>query len=70
MTANSLHQGYYLALIFGDRSKLAGEDWLRLKQSGLSHLVAISGLHIGIVFAVGYLVGRGTLLVVTLLLPT
>ncbi|MDA0109121.1 DNA internalization-related competence protein ComEC/Rec2 [Vibrio sp. La 4.2.2] len=68
-TKNSIHQGYYLALIFGDRSKLAFEDWARLKHSGLSHLVAISGLHIGIVFAVGYLVGRGALLVLTLLLP-
>ncbi len=69
-TKNSIHQGYYLALIFGDRSKLAFEDWARLKHSGLSHLVAISGLHIGIAFAVGYLVGRGALLVLTLLLPT
>ncbi len=45
------------------------EDWLRLKQSGLSHLVAISGLHVGIVFTVGYLIGRASLLVTTLCLP-
>ncbi|KJY83027.1 histidine kinase [Vibrio galatheae] len=51
------HQGMILALMFGEREKLTAEDWQRLKFSGLSHLVAISGLHIGIAFGIGWSVG-------------
>lgn len=53
-TQKSRFQGLYLALIFGDRSELADEMRRQLQYSGLSHLIAISGLHVGIVFALGY----------------
>jgi competence protein ComEC len=56
-TKHSRFQGLYLALIFGDRSKLGDEMRRQLQYSGLSHLIAISGLHVGIVFALGYAVG-------------
>ncbi|MGR5178372.1 DNA internalization-related competence protein ComEC/Rec2 [Vibrio parahaemolyticus] len=57
-TSDSQYRGYYLALIFGDRSQLKPNDWQMLKQSGLSHLIAISGLHIGMVFVVGFVLVR------------
>ncbi len=53
-TKHSRFQGLYLALIFGDRSELGDEMRRQLQYSGLSHLIAISGLHVGIVFALGY----------------
>ena len=50
-------QGLLLALVFGDRSLINPELWQQLRDSGLAHLVAISGLHIGIAFGVGFLLG-------------
>ncbi|MEJ2307685.1 MAG: DNA internalization-related competence protein ComEC/Rec2 [Gammaproteobacteria bacterium] len=39
----------YLALLIGDRSLLDDASWQLFRQTGTSHLVAISGLHIGLV---------------------
>ncbi len=50
-----------LALMFGVRDELDAERWRKLQQSGLSHLIAISGLHIGIAFGIGWFLGRGFL---------
>ncbi len=41
--------GLVLALAIGDRSVLSGAEWRALSLTGTNHLVAISGLHIGIV---------------------
>ncbi|MGO1298802.1 MAG: DNA internalization-related competence protein ComEC/Rec2, partial [Vibrio sp.] len=57
-TQNTPAQGLILALLFGDRSLISTEQWQALRNSGLSHLVAISGLHIGIVFGFGFLLGQ------------
>jgi competence protein ComEC len=46
-----------LALMFGDRSSIETPLWQGLKQTGLVHLIAISGLHIGLAFAVGWWMG-------------
>lgn len=48
-------QGLMLALMFGERSKMSPQLWQDLRNSGLIHLVAISGLHISLVFGIGYL---------------
>lgn len=55
-------------LLLGDRSDLKAADWDLFKATGTSHLVAISGLHIGLIAAVAALFGQllGRLL---LLLP-
>ncbi len=51
-----------LALIVGDRSVLSREDWQVLQATGTSHLMVISGLHVGLfaaaVFGLVTLAGR------------
>ncbi|MGF1739810.1 DNA internalization-related competence protein ComEC/Rec2 [Vibrio profundum] len=51
------HAGLIKALLFGLRNDISASLWQQLRASGLSHLVAISGLHVGIAFAIGYVVG-------------
>ena len=53
------YQAILLALSFGDRSLLSHHEWQAYRNSGLIHLVAISGLHIGIAYLVGFIVGTG-----------
>ncbi|MGF1736109.1 DNA internalization-related competence protein ComEC/Rec2 [Photobacterium satsumensis] len=48
------HQGYLLALGFGFRGALEAQDWDLLRDSGLAHLMAISGLHIGLAIMLGW----------------
>ena len=50
---------YLIALGFGERSELNDQDWQWLKETGLAHLMAISGLHIGLVYFWGFLLFRG-----------
>jgi len=45
------------ALALGDRSEIGTEDWRILQRTGTSHLMAISGLHVGLAALFGYLVG-------------
>ncbi len=52
------HAPYLLALSFGERSLMTPQLWDALKFSGLAHLVSISGLHVGMVFFIGFVVGR------------
>ncbi|PFG45877.1 competence protein ComEC [Vibrio sp. ES.051] len=52
------------ALAFADRSLLLKEDWQALRDSGLLHLVSISGLHIGMAFTFGLVVGNAVRYVV------
>jgi competence protein ComEC len=37
------------ALALGDTRALSDEDWSRLRAAGLTHLIAISGFHVGLV---------------------
>ncbi|MGU3413699.1 ComEC family protein [Enterobacteriaceae bacterium C34A] len=48
-----------LALAVGERASVSTEIKLLLQQTGTSHLMAISGLHISLVAMVGWLVVRG-----------
>lgn len=52
------YQAYLLALSFGERQGLDQQDWTILRDSGLAHLMAISGLHIGLVVAWGWWAGN------------
>jgi competence protein ComEC len=40
--------GHLLGLAVGARHRLTEADWLRLRRTGTSHLMAISGLHVGL----------------------
>lgn len=57
LAANADQRGLLLALGMADRSGLSDADWRRFADTGTSHLLAISGLHIGIAGAFGALVG-------------
>ena len=46
------------ALAVGDTRGLDGDDWQVLRATGTSHLIAISGLHVGIVAGFGALLLR------------
>lgn len=51
--------GLVQALVIGERSGLGPDDWELLTRTGTNHLVAISGLHVGLVAtAVFFLVRR------------
>lgn len=50
--------GIIQALAIGDRSGITGDDWRLLLATGTNHLVAISGLHIGLVAGMIYFLFR------------
>lgn len=52
---------FFAALLLGDRHSLTPDDWQTLQATGTVHLMAISGLHVGLVAALGF--GLGVLLV-------
>ncbi|MDP8036267.1 DNA internalization-related competence protein ComEC/Rec2 [Pasteurella atlantica] len=47
-------QGLMLALSFGERAWLNNQTWQPFKQTATAHLIAISGLHIGLVMWLGF----------------
>ncbi len=51
------HLSLISALAFAERSNLDDDDWRALRDSGLLHLVSISGLHIGMAFSFGLVLG-------------
>lgn len=56
-TSTSERADLLLALLIGDRSMIGAEQWRKLQQTGTNHLVAISGLHVGFIALLGYMVG-------------
>ncbi|WP_394165462.1 DNA internalization-related competence protein ComEC/Rec2 [Photobacterium piscicola] len=54
---NTRYQSYLTALTFGLREGLEAQDWIDLRDSGLAHLLAISGLHIGLAMLIGWWFG-------------
>ena len=50
--------GLILGLSLGLRDYLSKDDWQVLQKTGTSHLLAISGLHIGIAALFGYCIGK------------
>jgi competence protein ComEC len=46
--------GIIRALVVGERDKITAEQWEVFRKTGTAHLVAISGLHIGLVAGLGF----------------
>lgn len=59
--------GMLKALALGDRSAIADGRWETLRRTGTSHLIAISGLHVGLAAGIGALLGLWAGRVATLL---
>jgi competence protein ComEC len=51
---NSDHRGLIQGLTTGIRHNISQDQWQLLRLSGTSHLLAISGLHIGLAAAIGF----------------
>ncbi|RFU45599.1 ComEC/Rec2 family competence protein [Paraburkholderia sp. DHOC27] len=47
--ADAPHRGIVVALAVGAQDEVSAADWALMRSTGTSHLVAISGLHIGFV---------------------
>ncbi len=52
-----------MALVFGEQQEVSKEQWQQLRDGGIIHLIAISGLHIGLAAWLGHLAGRLLILV-------
>lgn len=50
--------GMIVALVNGDRRGITNEQWQILRRTGTNHLIAISGLHIGLVAGLAFLITR------------
>ncbi|MEZ9139246.1 MULTISPECIES: DNA internalization-related competence protein ComEC/Rec2 [unclassified Shewanella] len=55
------HEAVLNALLFGDKSELTQMQWQQLRQTGTGHLVAISGLHLSVVFGLFWFIFRHSL---------
>ncbi len=51
-------RGIIKALTIGSRDEISAEQWRILRVTGTAHLIAISGLHIGLIAGFGYFAGR------------
>lgn len=49
---DSLDKGFLQALMLGDKSELPPELQAQFSKAGLSHILAVSGMHVGLVFIV------------------
>jgi competence protein ComEC len=56
---DSSYAGIIRALVVGDRSAITPAQWQTLRHSGTLHLMAISGLHIGLLAGIGFVIGTG-----------
>lgn len=59
MPADARYGGVLLALALGDRAEIAPADWQTFQRTGVTHLLAISGLHVTLVAGLAALAGAG-----------
>jgi competence protein ComEC len=62
-------KGLLRALALGDRSSISNSDWEALRATGTNHLIAISGLHVGMAAGVGALLGLWLGRIATIMVP-
>jgi competence protein ComEC len=53
-TSDNMASAIIMALAVASRDDISEQQWALFRQTGTSHLIAISGLHIGIVAGLGY----------------
>ncbi|EAR62137.1 DNA internalization-related competence protein ComEC/Rec2 [Neptuniibacter caesariensis] len=58
---NQQVQGLYQAISTGNTNLLTSDNWETLKQTGTVHLAVISGLHIGFMAGMGWIIGMWVL---------
>ncbi|MBD3670979.1 MAG: ComEC/Rec2 family competence protein, partial [Gammaproteobacteria bacterium] len=58
MARPGVGKGLLLALSIGERSQIQPQQWDVLRATGTNHLLAISGLHIGLVAVIAFWLGR------------
>ncbi|ADJ27409.1 DNA internalization-related competence protein ComEC/Rec2 [Nitrosococcus watsonii] len=58
LLADSPQRGLVQALTLGERGAITPQQWQVLERTGTNHLVAISGLHIGLLAGLAYFLGR------------
>lgn len=63
MQSRQLMQGFrqpelLMALIYGEQQNVDKADWQTLRDTGLIHLIAISGMHIGLIAWIGMALSR------------
>jgi competence protein ComEC len=56
--ADAPNLGIIRALAIGERSRVSEETWTLLRATGTSHLMAISGLHVGLVAGMAFVLVR------------
>jgi competence protein ComEC len=54
----SRYLGVLIALVIGDQNAIHQEDWQMFNATGIGHLIAISGMHITMLAALGAWLGR------------
>lgn len=60
---------YIMAIVMGDKSGIGAEQYKALNHMGISHLLAISGLHIGIIYGCIWLTLRTGLSLIRVAIP-
>lgn len=58
LTIDNQFAGILIALAMGERSTISHEQWQIFRATGISHLVAISGLHIGLLAGLVFFISR------------
>ncbi len=54
LLAENPYRGLFIGLAIGERDAVSREQWQVLRNTGTSHLLAISGLHVGLVAGLFY----------------
>ena len=55
--STSNERGILIALLIGDSALVDKNQWARMQKTGTSHLIAISGLHVGFLAIFGFYIG-------------
>jgi competence protein ComEC len=58
LLADNEFKGIYLALALGIKDQINSNQWKVFLDSGTNHLIAISGLHIGLFASLGFFIGK------------